>query len=177
MNKLFSFCILITLSFSGYSSNIPAKLSLNNGMEFDGIIKKINDCSCQFKVDNEKYTIPLSDVSDINVYSDKYKDKVTNLLSNQDNCLNGQVDADLHHGKGGAHFALGFFTGILGIIGVAVIADPDPYSGTKTMALSKNKDDFNDPTYLSCYKKKAKGKLVGSTAIGLAGWVALLLLL
>ena len=177
MIRFISICFFIIVSFSGYSSNIPAKLSLSNGMEFDGIIKKINDCSCQFKVDNEKYTIPLSDVSDINVYSDKYKDKVTNLLSNQDNCLNGHLDADLHHGKGGAHFALGFFTGILGIIGVALIADPDPYSGTNTMALSKNKDDFNNPTYLSCYKKKAKRKLVGSTAKGLAGWVALLLLL
>jgi len=177
MNKLFSICFLITISFSGYSYNIPAKLSLNNGMEFDGIIKKINDCSCQFKLNKEKYSIPLSDVSDISVYSEKYKNKIANLLSNQDNCLNGQTDADLHHGKGGAHFALGFFTGVIGIIGVAAIAKPDPYNGANTLALSKNKDDFNDPTYLSCYKKKAKGKLVGSTAIGLAGWIGLLLLL
>jgi hypothetical protein len=33
---------------------------------------------------------------------------------------------------------------------------------------SKNKDQFDDPEYLSCYKKKAKGQLTGMEALG---WV------
>jgi len=168
--------IFTFFSFNINASNIPATLKLNNGMKFEGIIKKINECDCQFKVDNHKYNIPLSDISDINVYNEKFREKVTNILGSQNNCINGQTDAELYHGKRGSHIALGFLTGVIGIVGVAIVANPNPYKGSNTGALSQNKNDFNDPIYLNCYKKKAKGKLVGSTAIGLAGWVALLLL-
>ena len=42
---------------------------------------------------------------------------------------------------------------------------------------SKNKEDFDDPEYLSCYKKKAKGQLLGMEGIGWGAWILLVLLL
>jgi hypothetical protein len=43
--------------------------------------------------------------------------------------------------------------------------------------MSKNKDQFSDPAYLSCYKKKAKGQLIGMEGLGWAAWVLLLLVI
>jgi hypothetical protein len=37
--------------------------------------------------------------------------------------------------------------------------------------LSKNKDKFNDPEYLSCYKHKAKGQLIRMEALGWGAWL------
>ncbi|HBX53149.1 MAG: hypothetical protein A2275_02670 [Bacteroidetes bacterium RIFOXYA12_FULL_35_11] len=98
------------------------------------------------------------------------------LANDPDACLKGRQDAEMFHGKKGAHFALGLFTGIFGIIGAAV-ASPSPYSGKNTVLMSKNKEFFGDPAYMTCYKKKAKGQNVGATCGGFAVWLILLLLL
>ena len=37
--------------------------------------------------------------------------------------------------------------------------------------MSNNKDQFNDLEYLSCYKKKAKGQLIGAEALGWGAWI------
>jgi hypothetical protein len=47
----------------------------------------------------------------------------------------------------------------------------------QTYMISKNKDQFNDPEYLSCYKKKAQGQLIGMEALGWGAWVLLILVL
>ena len=57
------------------------------------------------------------------------------------------------------------------------MANPTPYKGSKTLMASKNKEDFDDPEYLSCYKKKAKGQLLGMEGIGWGAWLLLVLLL
>ena len=93
-------------------------------------------------------------------------------LSNNDACLKGMIDAQQFHGKVGAHVLLGFLFGPFAVIGAA-LANPTPYKGGTTVMLSKNRELFNDPAYLNCYKKKAKGKNAGNAAIGWGMWIAL----
>ena len=170
--------LLIFFTSSIYSKNSTKSIiKLNNDMVFSGEIKNINNCSCLFKNENGKYNIPLSDIKSINTNNKLEKKYYKSKLNLQENCGLGQVDADLYHGKAGSHIALGFFTGVFGILGVAIAANPTPQKGSSTIMLSKNQSVFSDPSYLSCYKKKAKGKLLGKTGIGLGAWVAFLVLL
>ena len=92
------------------------------------------------------------------------------------NCLSGRLDAENYHGKKGGHFVLGVLFGPFAMIGTA-LADPTPAKGKQTYMMSENKDQFNDPEYLSCYKKKAKGQLIGAEAAGWGAWILLLLVL
>jgi hypothetical protein len=96
-------------------------------------------------------------------------------LSDPDKCLSARLDAENFHGKKGGHFALGFFFGPFAMIGTA-LANPTPYKGKNTYMMSKNKDLFNDPEYLSCYKSKAKSQLLLTEGIGWAAWIVILLL-
>ena len=55
------------------------------------------------------------------------------------------------------------------------LANPTPDKGKRTYEMSKNKKHFDDLEYLSCYKKKAKGQLIGMEAIGWGAWILLVL--
>jgi hypothetical protein len=90
-----------------------------------------------------------------------------------DKCLNGRLDAENYHGKKTGHFVMGALFGPFAIIGTA-LANPTPEKGKETYMLSKNKDQFNDPVYLSCYRKKAKSQLIGAEALGWAAWILLI---
>jgi hypothetical protein len=95
---------------------------------------------------------------------------------NQDKCLNGKLDAEHYHGKRGGHFVLGVLFGPFAMIGT-LVSSPTPERGKQTYLMSKNKDRISDPLYLSCYKKKAKGQLIGMEGLGWAAWVLLTLML
>jgi hypothetical protein len=41
--------------------------------------------------------------------------------------------------------------------------------------MSRNKEQFSDPEYLSCYTKKAKGQLIGIEALGWGAWILFIL--
>ena len=58
----------------------------------------------------------------------------------------------------------------------AAIATPRPMNGKGTVGLSENKDLFDDPLYLKCYAKKARGKNVGNTALGWGAWLIFVLI-
>jgi hypothetical protein len=148
-------------------------LTLLNGQAFEGKVLKIKECSLVFKCEKEKYFIPADSI--FSVEFDNVNDPVYEAymnLSNNDACLKGMVDAQQFHGKVGAHVLLGFLFGPFAIIGAA-LANPTPYKGGTTVMLSKNRELFNDPAYLNCYKKKAKGKNAGNAAIGWGMWIAL----
>ncbi|MDO9615988.1 MAG: hypothetical protein Q7J86_15885 [Bacteroidota bacterium] len=91
-------------------------------------------------------------------------------------CMNGRVDADNYHGKKGGHFVLGVLFGPFAMIGTA-LSNPTPEKGSNTFVMSKNKDQFSDPEYLSCYRSKAKGQLIGMEALGWGAWILLLLVI
>lgn len=150
-------------------------LTLIDQSAFQGKVTKIKDCAIIFKTNDDKYLIPAHDIFSIEfedpndkIYTDFLK------LSDQDpdKCLNGRLDAENFHGKRGGHFILGVLFGPFAMIGTA-IANPTPDRGKQTYMLSKNKDLFTDPEYLNCYRKKAKGQLIGMEALG---WGALILL-
>lgn len=171
MKKLCLSLILITIIFSAFAEDV---LTLNNQMVFKGDVKKINGCTVTFKAaDGEKYQIPASDI--YSVQFENITDKVyTSYLElteyDPDACMKGSLDADNYHGKAGLHIALGVLFGPFAIIGAAV-SNPTPQNGNGTYMMSKNKELFSDPLYLSCYKKKAKGQNVGNTALGWLAWV------
>ncbi|MBC6401831.1 MAG: hypothetical protein GDA51_05910 [Ekhidna sp.] len=151
-------------------------LTLNNEMIFEGKIVKIKDCAVVFKSKGEKYVVPANDI--FSLQFEDFEDPVyINYLKKEDGeqdnkCLNASLDAK-NHGRGGIHFLLGFFTGPLGMIGTALLANPSPYNGARTAELSENKEDFDDPEYLRCYKKKVKGRYIGKQALGLGTFVAI----
>lgn len=172
--------ILIIFAILLYSAVFAGDvLTLTNEMTFEGSVTKIKNCEIVFKSEGKKYNIPASDVFSI-AFEDT-NNKVYNKyleIANDDpgKCLNGRLDAENYHGKKGGHFALGFLFGPFAMIGTA-LADPTPEKGKDTYMLSKNKDQFENPEYLSCYKKKARGKLIGMEALGWGAWILLLLAL
>lgn len=154
-------------------------LTLTNEMVFEGKVARIKDCSIVFIADGERYTIPADDIYSIqfeNVNDKVYMDYIALTQDDPNKCLNGSLDAENYHGKKGGAFFLGVLFGPFAIIGTA-LSEPSPLRGKNTAAMSKNKDLFNDPEYLSCYKKKAKGQLIGAEALGWASWVLLLLMI
>lgn len=154
-------------------------LSLGNGMTFEGKVLKIKACTIIFKANGKKYEVPVDDISYIKFENED--DKVyTSYLemsqTNPDACLSGSTDAANFHGKRGGHFVLGFLFGPFAIIGTA-LANPTPYKGKETLYLSKNQDQFNDPSYLTCYRRKAKASLINSELLGWGTYLIILLII
>lgn len=152
-------------------------ITLNNQLVFEGKVKKIDQCMVKFRAGGEVYNIPGEDIFSIEFENPNDKVLVAyQELNDPDKCLRGRNDASLYHGKVGGHIALGALFGPFAVIGAAV-ASPAPVKGKDTYMMSKNREIFDDPAYLSCYKKSAKGKNVGNTALGWAAWVLLVLAL
>lgn len=154
-------------------------LTLKNEKVFDGKVTKIKGSSVEFKAENQKYSIPASEIESIQFENNN--DKVFTsyqalVNAEQSKCMAGSLDAENHHGKKGGAIALGALFGPFALVGTAILANPTPEKGARTYMLSKNKELFSDAEYLSCYKKKAKGQLVGSTALGWAAWVLLVII-
>jgi hypothetical protein len=144
-------------------------IRLRNGNLYDGKVKKVKKCRVVFEMNNDTYEIPAHEIqyvqfADVNdrVYT-RYQKKVVD-----DNaCFKGQTDAVAYHGKGLGHAVLGFLFGPFAVIGTAV-TQTTPDRGKSTYLMSQNKELFDDPVYINCYKKKAKGKLIGAELGGLA---------
>lgn len=168
---LFLFMLFPILSYADI-------LTLIDQSAFQGKVTKIKDCVIIFKTNDAKYLIPAIDIFSIEFEDPNDKIYTEYLkLSDQDpgKCLNGRMDAENFHGKKGGHFILGALFGPFAMIGTA-IANPTPDRGKQTYMLSKNKDQFTDPEYLNCYRKKAKGQLIGMEALGWGAWLLLILL-
>jgi hypothetical protein len=153
-------------------------VTLSNQMTFEGKVTRIRKCEIVFKTDDAKYTIPAEDILSIQFADteDKvYRNYLKKELAEDNNCLKGTFDAQNFHGKRGGHFILGVLFGPFAILGTA-LPNPTPYRGKETMMASQNKDIFNDPEYLQCYKKKAKGQLIGMEAAGWGAWIVFALI-
>ena len=148
-------------------------VTLNNNMVFNGKVKKIKGCVIFFKSEGNKYVIPASDIFSIQFENpnDKiYLDYIETIGLDGDNCLLGKSDAKNYHGKKGSHIALGVLFGPFAMIGTAIV-NPTPEKGKRTLAMSENKNLFDDPEYLNCYKKKAKLQNITMEAIGWGAWI------
>jgi hypothetical protein len=161
-------------TFELYASDV---LTLNNKMSFEGKVLRIKKCEVVFRTNGYKYVIPGSEIQSIE-FGDTQDHVYLNYLErrNGENCIKGQMDAQMFHGKKGGHFVLGFLFGPFAMIGTA-ISSPTPVRGRDTMILSQNSDLFTDPEYISCYKKKAKGQLIGMEAAGWGAWILLYILM
>ncbi len=154
-------------------------LTLNNEMVFEGKVARIKDCAVVFKAEGNKYIVPASEIFSLQFENteDKVYTKYMKMADrNPNKCLSGRLDAENYHGKKVGHFVLGFLFGPFAMIGTA-IANPTHEKGKQTYMMSKNNEQFSDPEYLSCYKKKAKGQLIGMEALGWGAWILLLLIL
>lgn len=152
-------------------------LTLNNQMTFEGKVTKIKNCLVVFKIDGNEFVVPVSDIYSIqfeNVADKVYTEYMQMSDYNPDKCMNGKLDAKNYHGKKVGHFFLGVLFGPFSMIGTA-FANPTPKKGKQTFIMSKNKDQFSDPQYLSCYKKKAKGQLIRMEALGCGAYIVLAL--
>ena len=158
--------------FTAHSADV---LTLTNGASFEGKLKKVNSCSVNFSFGGDTYTIPASDIESVLMekMSRKMAQRITALAADGNNCFTGTMDGS-NHGKGGGHFAAGFFFGIFGIIGVAV-TNRQPFNSANPQIPGKNKELWNDAEYLSCYNKKARGAAVTNAALGTLGYFLILL--
>ncbi len=179
LKTIYLLLLTVIFSFSSFASDI---LTLNNQMVFEGKISKIKDCMVIFKADGKKHIIPASEI-----FSLQFEDTTSKIYRNynkiaentsESKCLKGRFDAENYHGKKGVHIALGFLFGPFAMVGTALAANPTPYNGSDTLLMaSKNKEDFDDIEYLSCYKKKAINQFLGMEAVGWGGWLLLILIL
>jgi len=176
MKKIVLTIVAILIAIASFAGDI---LTLNNEMVFEGKVTKIKDCAVVFKANGKKYIIPASEIFSLqfeNTEDKVYTDYLKLLESDPELCLKGRLDAENYHGKKGGHFVLGFLFGPFAIVGT-LLSNPTPERGKETYIMSKNKEIFNDPEYLSCYRKKAKGQLIGMEALGWGTWILLLLIL
>jgi hypothetical protein len=153
-------------------------LTLNNQMVFEGKVTKIKNCKIIFRAEGKRYDIPSSEIYSIqfeNTADKVYTDYVKMAEGDPDNCLKGKIDALNLHGKSGGHFVLGFLFGPFALIGT-LIASPTPINGRYTNMYSKNKELFNDPEYLKCYRRSAKGHLLAMEGLGWGTWILFVLI-
>ncbi|MDH5598318.1 MAG: hypothetical protein OEY34_04290 [Cyclobacteriaceae bacterium] len=169
--------LTLTMSFFIIASYAGDILTLNNKMIFEGKALKIKGCNLVFKAKGKKYIIPATDIFSVqfeNPENKIYTEYIKLADEDPDKCLRGRLDAELYHGKKGGHFVLGVLFGPFAMIGTA-LANPTPEKGKQTYLMSENKEEFNDPAYLSCYVKKAKAQLIGIEALGWAAWILIAL--
>ena len=179
LKKMKKITLTITATLFAIASFAGDFLTLNNEMVFEGKVTKIKDCAVVFKADGHKYIVPASEIFSLqfeNTEDKIYTDYMQMADGDPSKCLNGRLDAENYHGKKGGHFVLGVLFGPFAMIGTA-LANPTPEKGKQTYMMSKNKEQFSDPEYLSCYKKKAKGQLIEMEALGWGAWILLLLAL
>lgn len=171
--------ITITAMFIAMATFAGDILTLNNEMVFEGKVTKIRQCDVVFKADGQKYIVPAADIFSIEFEDtqDKvYTDYMQMVGENPEKCLKGRLDAENYHGKKGGHFILGVLFGPFAMIGTA-LANPTPEKGRRTYLYSKNREQFTDLEYLSCYRKKARGQLIGMEALGWGAWILFVLLI
>ena len=149
------------------------KLTLTNGMQFQGDVVKVKAFSVMFKTEVGKVEVPAKDIYSVefeNPNDEQFLEYIAilNSADSADKCMNGQMDAQRYHGKKAGHLVLGLLFGPWAIIGTAIVANPTPYNAenNNTVGLSQNKDQFNDALYLMCYKREAKKTLIGREFAG-----------
>lgn len=170
--------ILIALLFACISKNYASDIiTLKNNMSFDGKIVKCKNSYIWFVANEVKYSIPISDILNISLENDemnKLNKQLKMAVQDYSICEKATFDAKNYHKKEVGHFILGVLFGGLAVLGTA-ISNPSPEKGLQTELKSKNKDLFDNPEYLKCYKKNVKGRLIGAELLGIGGLILVLL--
>jgi len=174
--KNLSIILLIAAMASASAKDV---ITLRNHHNFEGEIVRISNCTVHFRSAGHRYHIPAADIETIR-FEDPANPIYTSYLqlaaAEENPCMKGSMDAKAFHGKAGLHVTLGVLFGPFAVIGAAV-GNPDPMNGSRTTELSKNSALFQDPQYLECYRKAARGRNTGSTAAGWALGILLLLVI
>lgn len=171
MRKLLFYLLIIILSSPVQANDV---LKLKNELVFEGKVTRIKRCTVLFTSNRQRYEIPATEILFIHFgdTDDKvYKDYLIQSEKDPNTCLNGWLDAKNYHGKKEVHFILGFLFGPYAMVATA-LANPTPQKGVNTMMNSTNKDQFSDPEYLRCYRRKAKAELITMEAIGSVAMLA-----
>ena len=143
-------------------------ITLNTQQTIEGKVTKIKHCVVTLKADEGKYQIPADHIYSIefeNKQDKVYLKYMDGLKVDPGKCVNGRLDAVNYHGKKSGHIAMGFLFGPFAMLGTA-LSDPTPEKGQLTLDMSDHPDLLQDPDYVSCYTKKAKGRLIGAETIG-----------
>lgn len=166
------FALLITFISLVFGTHAKDIIQLENGMMFEGKVKKFSNCQLTFKAGKDTYVIPASDINQVGFA--EHTNKVARQFYDMEaagytNCSEGKADAKAFHGKIAKHVISGIIFGPVGTI-FALIGNPAPRKGKRTKRLSDNSDLFSNPQYLACYKKEAKKNNILYTLIG---WVVI----
>jgi hypothetical protein len=169
MKKILLFALLLS-SLTSYSKD---KIKLSSGKTVRCNIVSLEQDRLTYTHRHQTITVSPSDVLLIEVDPDNTTIIEKLRLNYQENplaaCEIGKADAIAYHNRGFGNFCLGFFFGAFGVIGTAVGTPRSP-----DYVKIPIKENLQNPEYLKCYEKKARGKNVGS-AVG--GWATFLLIL
>jgi hypothetical protein len=165
--KIKNLLALVFVVFMGHEGTADI-ITLNSLRKMEGKVTKIKHCMITLKTDTGKYQIPAEDIYSIQFEDEQdkvYRKYLSELKVDPSKCVNGRLDAVNHHGKKSGHIAMGFLLGPFAMLGTA-LSEPTPEKGQTTVELSEHPELLQDPDYVSCYKKKAKGRLIGAESIG-----------
>ena len=176
MKKTAILLYITFLTFSAFSKDV---IHLKNGRTIKCTLVDLKKDSIYF-IKKKKNGVRLltSDMVDfilIGENNQAFQTKISNLHSIIDPleaCQAGKMDANLFHHRGFGNGCLGFFFGLFGIAGT-VIGRPHP--PPIEVIVVRDKEMVMNPAYLSCYRKRAKGKNIISAAIGYGVFLVVLL--
>ena len=165
--------IVILFVFPAFSKDV---IHLRSGEKIKGFITDINDqCVTMIKsVKNKEKEFRFTPDQVALIEFDLSNVHIAKILKvNADySVFDGIADAQIYHKRFGGNFALGFFFGVFGFVGVAVgkVKEPPAYIEDWT-------GKMRDGDYVVGYDKKAKGKNIGAAGVGWAAWVVLMIIL
>jgi len=140
-------------------------IHLKKGLEVRGYITDLTENKVTIvlsKNETEKKFVFTPDQVDFIEFDLKNVNIARILALNADyTVLDGRADAEIYHKRFGGNFALGFFFGVFGFIGVAVgnVKDPPTY-------IDDWEGKMKDGDYVIGYEKKGKGKNMGAAGLG-----------
>lgn len=160
----FLFCVFFCLCISCVSHVFAEDtLCLQNEAAFEGKLLKVKKNSILFYTLNQGYEIPMQDIQFILPDSTLQAKRIFTP------CEYARYDAKHYHKRGAEHVFYGAAFGIFSVI-ITSFSKATPERGRYTLKKSVNKELFNNPEYLKCYRKKAKTQLIANELMGSAIW-------
>ena len=155
-----------------FALNAFADVVSIDGRVFQGEVKKVNSTGIHLQVEGRHYKVPFDKIDGVffeseGVLSDSYA-----RFSGAEPCLAAKMDVTLR-GKAFAQFLGGVFFGPLAVIHKFLV-NYHPKKDLQVMALSGNRELFDNPAYLHCYAETARTKALVMTGVGWLTWLFLL---
>ena len=161
-----------------FSSHIFADVITIDGLSYDVEIRKVKKSKVILEFNNEIYSVPFDDIESLYLVDgsanyNKNTETLLNLLKEENPCVRGAMDAQMR-GKTAINVVGGMFFGPFAMIH-KLVKDFHPMNDFNVMAMQGNTELMKDPSYVECYRKKARSKALTANAGGWGAWIILVI--